>query len=40
MMRVGRGLRGPNIDKKGIRLLDAAPSHEILRKNYFIVKHF
>ena len=31
-------ITGPNFDKKGIRLSDAAPFHEILRKNYFVVK--
>ena len=29
---------GPNLDKKCIQLLVAAPSHEILRKFYFFVK--
>ena len=28
---------GPNPYKNFVRLLDAAPSHEILRKNYFVV---
>ena len=28
----------PNLDKKWIRLWDAALSHEMLRKIYFIVK--
>ena len=29
---------GPNLDKKCIRLSDAAPSHEIIRKIYFAAK--
>ena len=29
---------GPNLDKKCARLSDAAPSNEILRKIYFVVK--
>ena len=31
---------GLNPDKKFARLLDAGPSHEILRKIYFVVKTF
>ena len=31
-------ITGLNFDKKGIWLSDAAPFHEILRKNYFVVK--
>ena len=30
----------PNLYKKCVRLLDAAHSHEILRKTYFVVKPF
>ena len=29
---------GPNLDKKCVQLSDAAPSPEILRKIYFVVK--
>ena len=28
----------PNLDEKCVRLSDAAPSHEKLRKLYFVVK--
>ena len=31
---------GPNLDKKCIWLSDAAPSHEIFRKIYFVVKPY
>ena len=31
---------GPTLDKKCVRLLDAAPSNKILRKIYFVVKPF
>ena len=29
---------GSNLDKRCVWLSDTAPSHEILKKNYFVVK--